>query len=91
MLKGPFKVLERVETGKIVKIKPSNRNGKSIRVIISKLKTYFKRISPKIAEIQPELITIRDEPEDYVKNIEEKNRTDKSNEKIKRKYIKITI
>jgi hypothetical protein len=60
-------------------------------VIISKLKTYFKRISPKIAEIQPELITIRDEPEDYVKNIEEKNRTDKSNEKIKRKYIKITI
>ncbi len=86
--KGPYKVLEVDETGKIVKIKPSNRNGKSIRVNISKLKTYYKRISPKIAEIQPELITIKDEPEDYVENLEENNRIDKSKEKTKRKYIK---
>jgi Zn-dependent oligopeptidase len=57
-------------------------------VNISKLKNYYKRISPKIAEIQPELITIKDEPEDYVENLEENNRFDKSKENTKRKYIK---
>ena len=38
--KGPYKVLEINDTGHVVKIKPANRNGKSIRVNISKLKTY---------------------------------------------------
>ena len=38
--KGQYKVIEVNETGQVIKIKPVNKNGKSIRVNISKLKTY---------------------------------------------------
>ena len=41
--KGPFSVLEVDETGHNVKIKPIKRNGRSLRVNISKLKTYFRK------------------------------------------------
>ena len=59
--KEPYKVLEINDTGHVVKIKPANRNGKSIRVNISKLKTYYKRIIPRTENVHQELIEIKEE------------------------------
>jgi hypothetical protein len=42
--KGPYKVIEIDNSGHTVKIKPISKNGRSLRVNNSKLKTYFKVI-----------------------------------------------
>ena len=80
--KGPYIVLEVDETGKIVKIRPANRNGKSVRVNISKLKTYYKRLTQRL-EVISDPVEIKDEP--IEESISEANPIQ---EKVKRKYVK---
>jgi hypothetical protein len=80
--KGPYIVLEINETGKIVKIKPAYRNGKSVRVNISKLKTYYKRLTQRF-EVVSDPVEIKDEP------IEESiSHSNPIQEKVKRKNVK---
>ena len=58
--KGPYKVLEIDDSGHTVKVKPILKNGRSVRVNICKLKTYFKTIehlntpSQNIIKIEPD-------------------------------------
>jgi hypothetical protein len=80
--KGPYIVLEVDETGKIVKIRPANRNGKSVRVNISKLKTYYKRLTQRL-EVISDPVEIKDEL--IEESISEANPIQ---EKVKRKYVK---
>ena len=42
--KGPYKVLEIDNSGRTIEVKPILKNGRSLRVNICKLKTYFKTI-----------------------------------------------